>query len=444
MKTSSKETPEEKKFLCITIDGPSACGKSTTAKRVAEELGIMHLDTGAIYRSIALWFLEKNISFENEEAMKEAFKSFSYKVQEDEGEKRHYVAGKDVTIAIRGNKISKLASEISTLPWIREESDKLQREIASNRSVVVDGRDAGTKVFPAADVKIFLSASIEERAKRRLQELKEKGYSFPEVTIETIQEEIKERDLRDKERKHAPLKKPRSAITIDTTHESTEEIVNKILGLVKKRQESHIKCPLFRQKILYYFCKILFSLFYRIKIEGLENCPKEGAIIASNHLSFLDPPLLGMCWPYDMHILAQEYLFRSRILKPFLYMAACAHPISSSAKDTEVIKEALSLLQQGKAILIFPEGTRSRTGNLAPLKAGVALLGALSDKPVVPTFIKGTYEIWPATKKWPRPFGRIKVTFGKPLYWQDYEAASKKETQEAFMKAIETGIRSLM
>ncbi len=429
--------------ICITIDGPSACGKSTTAKKVADALGIMHLDTGAIYRSLAWWLKKEGASLEDEEKMRAYLKEFVYEVKLQNGEKRHYVRGEDVTLAIRNNEMSQLASKISALSWVREEADKIQRKIAGDQSIVVDGRDAGTKVFPAADVKIFLYASPEERAKRRLKELQERGEPVP--SLQELQQEIQERDERDKQRIHAPLKKPIGSTTIDTTKVDSQEVVESILKLVKEKEKDKKKPSTFWYKVLYGFSYCVFRLFYRLKVHGVDNFPKGGAIVAPNHISYLDPPAIGLASPEVIHFLAQEYLFRNRFLRFFLNVAH-THPISKNAKDIQVLKQTVVLLQQGNSVVIFPEGTRSYDGNLLPLRPGILLLASHSLKPVIPTYIKGAYQIWPRAKKFPKPFGRIEVFFGKPLSWADYEkeGLSKKEIQETFLYDLEQSIRFLM
>ena len=147
-----------------------------------------------------LWMKRRGEDFENTNALK----GFVYTVKEKGDKKHHYIQNEDVTLAIRGSEISELASKVSCLPWVRKEADRIQREIVGSTSVVVDGRDAGTKVFPNADVKIFLTASLRERAKRRLEELKAEGSPLETLSIERVQKEIEERDQRDKARQYAP------------------------------------------------------------------------------------------------------------------------------------------------------------------------------------------------------------------------------------------------
>ena len=429
--------------LCITIDGPSACGKSTTAKKVADALGIMHLDTGAIYRSIALWLQREGGIPQEEGEIRVALSSFAYEVKMEKGGKRHYVNGEDVTLAIRNNEISQLASKISSFPSIREEADKIQRKIAGDQSIVVDGRDAGTKVFPAADVKIFLQASREERAKRRLKELQDRG--DPLLSLAEVEKEIEERDLRDKHRRCAPLKKPIGSTTIDTTTMDSREVVGKILSLVKEKEKEKKKSSSFWYKFVYGVSYGIFRFCYRIKVYGVENVPKGGAIIASNHVSYLDPVAIALASPEMIHFLAQEHLFRNPLFRVFLN-AGHTHRISRTASNIQVMKETVDLLHQGNAVLIFPEGRRSEDGELAPLRPGVVLLATQSLKPVIPTYVKGPYEIWPRWKKFPRLFGRIEVFFGKPIYSTEYEkkGLSKKEAQEAFLEDLKEKIRVLL
>jgi len=440
-----------KKSVIITIDGPSASGKSTVAKLVAKELKFVHLDTGAIYRSIAWWIKEKQLNVNNTEGLIEALEDFSYKVVCSNNTKGHFVNNVDVTKEIRRNEIADLASQISAIPEIREISNEFQRKIGKDSNIVVEGRDAGSVVFPGADFKFFLIANANERAKRRFIELKKK---YPEeansISIEKVTQELKERDERDRFRKHSPLKRSFEAITIDTTNLTPEKITNKVVkttqkGLKKKRaiiwtwllNNELAQCN-FWYKFSYLIAHWIFRIFYRIKVYGIENVPEGKAIIAPNHSSFLDPPAVGTTLPFESHSLAQKYLFKIPVLKKLL-PKLCSHPVTGTAVDKEVIKTVVSVLIKGKKVLIFPEGARSKDGKIAPLKKGIGLIASMANCPVVPTIIVGAYKIWPRSKRFPKPWGKISVVYGKPLVWEDYlqKYKSRKDAQDAFVKDLE-------
>lgn len=188
------------KYMHITIDGPSASGKSTAAKIVAKKLGYHHLDTGAIYRSVAWFLLENSIDTGSDEAIMQSLQSFKYKLANTFLKKeRHYVNGRDVTGLIRSQKVSEIASKIAQFPRVRELVNRIQRNFASCKSVVVEGRDTGTVVFPNANVKFYLTANTKIRAKRRYLEFIQKDPRMKEnMTFLDIEREIKQREKKGK------------------------------------------------------------------------------------------------------------------------------------------------------------------------------------------------------------------------------------------------------
>lgn len=215
--------------MIIAIDGPAGAGKSTIAKLLAEKLGIVYLDTGAMYRAAGLKALGAGISFSDEKAVKEMLDNTALDVVQRQGGQRVFLDGRDVTESIREHKVSKAASDISAVPCVRYKMVELQREIASRRDTVLDGRDIGTFVLPGADFKFFLTASIDERAKRRYKELKAKGEN---CTLKTVAEDIAKRDYNDSHRALAPLRKAADAVEIDTTSMSVEEVAEKITAII--------------------------------------------------------------------------------------------------------------------------------------------------------------------------------------------------------------------
>lgn len=216
--------------MIIAIDGPAGSGKSTTSRLVAKKLCISYLNTGSMYRAITLYFLNNNYSLEKDD-MLEVIKNIDIDVSDSAERESVILDGIDVTSKLRTLKVSSFVSKISSNDLIRQKMVEIQRKISQDKSIVIDGRDIGTVVFPNADYKFFITASIEERAKRRFEELQIKNKS---VSLNSIMREIRDRDYLDSTRKISPLKKANDAILIDTTHLSVDEQVNLILEKINK------------------------------------------------------------------------------------------------------------------------------------------------------------------------------------------------------------------
>ncbi len=216
----------------IAIDGPAGAGKSTIAKLLAAKLGILYLDTGAMYRAVGLKALNTGVNISDASAVEKMLADTEIDVRQEDGVQHIYLDGDDVSAAIRENRVSKAASDISAVPCVRYKMVELQREIASKCDTVLDGRDIGTFVLPNAEHKIFLTASADERARRRYTELKAKGSV---LTFEQIKEDIVKRDYNDSHRALAPLKKADDATEVDTTSMTIDEVVEKICTLIGER-----------------------------------------------------------------------------------------------------------------------------------------------------------------------------------------------------------------
>ena len=212
--------------MIIAIDGPAASGKSTTAKEVARRLNWLYMDTGAMYRAVTLACMRRKIDLNDDKAVGECGQSQKIDQKNINGKTHTFLNGEDVTEAIRLPEVSRNVKPIADHPDIRAYLVDLQRSIGSGKNAVVDGRDIGTVVFPDAELKFFMTASIEERARRRYNELKAKGL---EADLEAIQKDIAERDLADRSRPVGALKKADDAIEIDTTAMTIEEQINFIL-----------------------------------------------------------------------------------------------------------------------------------------------------------------------------------------------------------------------
>ena len=217
--------------ISIAIDGPAGAGKSTIAKLISKKLKIVYLDTGAMYRTVALKAIRENIDSLDGEKLAKLVNDIDIKVEYIGDEQRIYLGSEDVSDLIRTPEVSIGASNVAVVPEVRIKMVDLQREIAKNCSVVMDGRDIGTYVLPNASLKIFLTASIEERAKRRYNEQLLKGIN--DVSFEAVKNDIVYRDKNDSSRAFAPLAKAEDAIELDTTIMSIEDVVEKILEQIE-------------------------------------------------------------------------------------------------------------------------------------------------------------------------------------------------------------------
>lgn len=210
----------------IAIDGPAGAGKSTIAKKVAKELGYIYVDTGALYRGMAVYFLENGVKPEETKKIAELCKNVSVTLKYEEGVQQVYLNGENVTSKLREEAVGNMASASAAIGEVRAQLLELQRNLAKEENVVMDGRDIGTNVLPDAETKIYLTASVETRANRRFLELKEKG---TECVLEEIAKDIEERDYRDMHRDVAPLKQAEDAVYVDSSDMTIAEVVETIL-----------------------------------------------------------------------------------------------------------------------------------------------------------------------------------------------------------------------
>jgi cytidylate kinase len=214
----------------VAIDGPAGAGKSTIAKLCAKKLGLIYVDTGAMYRAVALYLLESGVNVENADIVAEKCTGAAVDIRYVDGVQNVFLGDENVTGRLREEAVGNAASVTSTVPKVREHLFSLQRGLVERGGIIMDGRDIGTVVMPDADVKIFLTASSEVRAARRVKELEEKG-EHPD--FETVKKEIEERDHRDMTREISPLKQAEDAILVDTSDMTIDEVVEKIVSLCK-------------------------------------------------------------------------------------------------------------------------------------------------------------------------------------------------------------------
>lgn len=216
----------------IAIDGPASSGKSTIAKRLADQYSLVYVDTGAMYRTLTYLALKKDIPVDDEKQLVELLRTVKITFKRTNEGQLVYANDENVTDVIRGHEVTNNVSEVSSFEKVREELVSRQQQIAQNTGVVMDGRDIGTVVLPEADVKIFLVASVEERAERRFLENKEKGISSD---FEQLKQEIVARDTYDSNRKVSPLKQAEDAVRVDTTGLSIQEVVDRCVEIIEEK-----------------------------------------------------------------------------------------------------------------------------------------------------------------------------------------------------------------
>lgn len=218
----------------IAIDGPAGAGKSTIAKLAAGKLGYIYVDTGAMYRAVALALLEAGTDVSDADAVAEAIKNLTVDICYEQNAQQVYLNGVNVTGSLRKEEVGNMASKSSAIPCVREKLLELQRKLARENDVVMDGRDIGTNILPNAEVKIYLTASSSVRAKRRYDELKEKGET---PDIQKIEADIISRDKQDMERTVAPLKQAEDAVYIDSSELGITQVVDKIMEIVNEKKQ---------------------------------------------------------------------------------------------------------------------------------------------------------------------------------------------------------------
>ena len=220
----------------IAIDGPAGAGKSSIAKALSKKLGFVYIDTGAMYRAVALFFLENGIKDSSDNEIDKLLDKLDINIKYTDGEQRVFLNNVDVSDKLRQEEIGKLASRFSAVKSVRKKLVALQRKLAKKENVIMDGRDIGTVVLPNADLKIYLSAGSKVRAKRRYLELIEKGFDRAALDEKAIENEIIKRDEADMNREISPLKKAEDAYCLDTSDMTFDEVVSKILDMVEKER----------------------------------------------------------------------------------------------------------------------------------------------------------------------------------------------------------------
>lgn len=445
-------------MINIAIDGPAGAGKSTIAKAVAKDLGIIYLDTGAMYRATAYLALQKGIDPKDEQKVSEMLEDLKMDVVYKDGDQHIIVNGIDATPYLREHYMSKAASDISALPCVRYKMVDLQRDFASKNDVVLDGRDIGTFVLPNANCKFFLTASPEERAQRRMKDLEEKG---EKVDYQTLLSDIIQRDYNDSHREVAPLKQADDADFVDTTQMSVEDVVAHVKEVVHiktknansteqnaekpstiipssemdKKTLARIKTYYKPEKrfTFYRFLRVILRpiqmLVWPTKVIGAENAKKvKGALFTCNHYSKMDSMIpYFVLFKKEAHALAKYELFTNPVAGWFLHKMG-AIPVRRGEADIESVKQVLRVLKDGKQLLIFPEGTRNKEGTqqMAEFKTGTARFAIKAKVPVVPMIY---YQS-------PKAFRKNWLYVGEPFSLEEFYGARTIDENHAATEVI--------
>ena len=420
----------------VAIDGPAGTGKGTMAERLAKKYKLVNIDTGATYRCVTLEMLNKHIGLDDEEAIAEMLKNIKIEMVNEDGKQKFLLNGKDVTTEIRSKEVSGNVSPVSSIKQIRVAMAGLQRKMAQGKDAIMEGRDICTVIFPTADVKIYLDADAEERAKRRFKQNQEKGI---EMSYEEVLASIKARDKNDMEKEIGALKVAPGATVIDSTNMTIDQVEKAISKIIDKRKKE-IK----KEKKIYWerpetpwkkgvraTIKAILHAFYKVvfRLEKVdeENLPMdEPVIICANHLNYWDATGLVVCSKRVIRFIGKEDLFNHAFLNWIAHVFNVI-PIKRGQRDLEAMKRCLKALKNGEAIGLFPEGTRKGLEKGAKVQNGAAYMALKAKVKVVPVGIQGTFK----------PFTKVRLVYGKPLDFSKYDAKNpEKDNLEQATKEI--------
>lgn len=421
----------------VAIDGPAGSGKGTITGIVGKKLDLVTFDTGAMYRAISYYMIQNNIKLDEEDRINKMLEEIDITLDFSSGKQELYLNSQKLVTELRTKEVNDIVSQVSHIPAVRTAMVKLQRKLAEGKNVIMEGRDIGTNVFPNADVKIYLDASAEERANRRLKQNLENNIT--NISYEEILENIKMRDNNDKTSDIAPLKKADDAIVVDSTNLSIDQVVKEIIQIIKKKQKDikadkkvyeetpntifkRIRFRIVRRFVYYVFYKLVF----RLKKVNEENLPKEGAyIVCANHINMLDALAVVCSCKRKVRFICKDSMFKVKALGWALKLSNTI-PINREKNDIESMKRSIRALKNGDVLGVFPEGTRKGMEKNLKAKSGAAFFSLKTGTPVVPIGIQGSFK----------PFTKVKLVFGKPLDFSEYYG--KEKDKEALEKVTET------
>jgi cytidylate kinase len=432
--------------LIVSLDGPASSGKSSVGAAAAARLGYRFCDTGLLYRAVTWLALRREVWPEDSVGLVRLVDEVRL-VADDGGRLRHVtVDGVDVTDAVHSPDVDALVSAVSRVPDVRAALLARQRRIADSGRIIMAGRDIGTVVLPDADLKLYLDATLHERALRRAQEreLDPDSHQAREVL-----HELRRRDTIDSTRPVAPLRIPDGALVLHTDGNTFDQTVELVVRAVQTSEATAAEAgqprrarvggeapgsarraapkptPIAsRNGLLLTFGGLIFRgiarAIVRIQVEGdLASIPRTGPlIVAANHASSADPVLIGAFLPKTLgrplNWLGKRELVEMPVIGWFMRRVPI-HPVDRATADLEAFRVAMRILESGNILAVFPEGTRSEDGILQAAKDGAAVLALRSGAPVLPVAVGDSDQMWPKHSRLPRPGRTVTVRYGRPF-----------------------------
>jgi CMP/dCMP kinase len=426
---SAKRTTPRKRGLVVALDGPASSGKSSVGAAAAAELSYRFCDTGLLYRAVTWLALRRGIQAEEVDAVVRLVPEVEFGADNQGRLSRVTVDGEDVTKDVHGPEVDASVSAFSGIPELRDALLERQRSIAAAGRIIMAGRDIGTVVLPDADLKIYLNASPEERARRRAEE---RGLDPNSPEAAEVLADLRRRDKLDSGRAVSPLRPAPDARAIVTDGNRFEQTVAMVVGMIREAErdaerapaganarpiEGHLT-PLIR--VVAWGARIASRSVARLRIEGaIDEIPRKGPVIlVANHASNADPVVIGgFLTPRlgrRIHWLGKKELFDWPIVG-WAARNGGVHPVDRSTADLEAFRLARRILDEGHVLMVFPEGTRTPDGVLTQPKDGAAMLALRTGALVVPIGVGDSDRLWPRGRLLPRPGGRVTMRVGKPF-----------------------------
>ncbi|MES2208981.1 MAG: (d)CMP kinase [Chloroflexota bacterium] len=449
----------------VAVDGPGSSGKTSVGAAAAARLRLRFCDTGLFYRAVTFAARRQGIPAADADGLVALVGGIRL---EADGTGRYAVVtldGEDVTAGVHTPDVDAAVSDYARVPELRTALLGRQRDIAAQGGVVMAGRDIGTVVLPDADIKIYLDASVEERARRRADE---RGVASDDPEAAEILDQLRSRDARDASRPTAPLRRAEDALVIRTDTISFAETVDRVVEAIEaarrekpgvahdvvpassamqtervaiKRRKPTAPTPIATRitwiiRIASFVMRVVTRFFTRVVIEGdIAVIPRAGAVlIAANHASNADPVLIGGFLDTRLgrpiNWMGKREVFEWPLIS-WLARHGGVHPVDRGAADVEAFRTAMRILGGGHMLAVFPEGTRSPDGRLQPAKDGVAVLATRSNALIVPIGIGNSDRLWPRGRRLPLRTPEVIVRIGEPFHLADALAAEERSGTDA-------------
>ncbi|MBI2776672.1 MAG: (d)CMP kinase [Chloroflexi bacterium] len=468
--------PAEPPGLVVALDGPASSGKSSVGAAAAKQLGYRFCDTGLLYRAVTWLALRRGVGETDPDGLVRLVDEVEL-VADEAGRLAHVsIDGEDATEAVHQPEVDAAVSAISRVPEIRAALLARQRRLAAGGRIIMAGRDIGTVVLPDADLKLFLDAGLEERARRRIEE---RGVASDSPEAVEIHDQLARRDDLDRNRPVAPLRAAPDAVHLRTDGNAFETTVSLVVEAIRAREATAPRAatpaepatspaappraarkpaidptPIATRmglviRIGSFVIRTLVRVFTRVEIVGaLDAIPRTGAVlIAANHASNADPVIIGAFLNQQLgrplNWLGKREVFEWPVLS-WLARQAGVHPVDRGSADVEAFRSAIRILEAGQILAVFPEGTRSPDGRLRAAKDGVTVLASRSGAVVVPIGVANADRLWPKGRPIPRRVPSVTVTIGAPFRLDEALAAEDPDAAGDRRRAKTAGTELIM